>query len=736
MLARKLLLLAGAAVGMLGGSELATWEAGPPPRAAGVSVSPPGSVSPSHDYYRRAEFVVRIEKPPSSRYWVTLTYQDRGYGLISIAPGVPHSAQSGIARLNTGRKRRATFRFDAPAPEIRVRGLLALQAVAVLDAEPPPDPAPLVAPAVNIRTPWQLVTTAGADASSPEGLPETLATMRNLLPLMRALGFNGIESYVKWNFVERSPGRFDWSFYDAVVDEIEKHGLRWFPLLIAGSAYTLPDWYHDSPENAGFECLEHHLRNDIQSIFCDNQRKYVRRFLQEFGKHYGGRKALLGIRLGPSGNYGEAQYPARGDLGYQGRPIHTHIGYWAAGPYAGASFRAWLRSRYASVEDLNKAWGDRFPSFDDVQTFLPVTAATQRKRADFATWYMDSMSRWCEQWAEWAREALPGAVIHQSSGGWGPIEIGTDYSYQARTMARLKGGIRLTNESDNFVDNFGITRMASSAARFYGASLGYEPGGFGSARGVVARLFNAITNGAEHLFYYHPNLTDNDQGVDAWLRYAPLLDRRARPVIDVALFYPDTAIKLDDELVRYRWGSIFFLKAQALRGVLDYDYLSEQMIADGALDRYKALVFVWGHITEKPVLERIARWVEAGGTLIYPPNPRGLLGTVEGDTRIAQAWQAGSTGKGKVIFFPGDPAPGEPYARFVGEELSKLDSLRPEVRQALRIRKPAWVYWSLLENHALMLLNFSDDEALAALPGGNTVQLKPYSIRQTTLVPE
>src|SRR5262249_16493587 len=122
------------------------------------------------------------------------------------------------------------------------------------------------------------VTTAGADANTVEQLPEALATMRNLLPLAHALGFNGIESYVKWNFVERSRGAFDWSFYDAIVSEIEKHDMQWFPLLIVGSAYTLPAWYHDSSENVGFECLEHGLRNDIQSIFAGTQNRYVERF--------------------------------------------------------------------------------------------------------------------------------------------------------------------------------------------------------------------------------------------------------------------------------------------------------------------------------------------------------------------------------------------------------------------------------------------------------------------------
>ena len=709
-------------------AELARWDAGTPPRAAGISVSPAGTLPPNNDYYERAAFTLTVEKPAAVRQWLVLEYLDRGYALISISPGVAQSAQSGIARLNTGRYRRAIFRFDKAPEAIRVWGIQTLRSVALVDSEPAAEPVPLVEPAVKFSTPSQRVTTAGADAGTLEGLPETLATMRNQLPLMRALGFNGIESYVKWDFIERSPGVFDWSFYDAVVAEIDRHGMQWFPLLIVGSAYSLPAWFHDSPENHGFECLEHGIRVDIQSTFCGVQDKYVRRFLHEFGKHYGGNKALLGIRLGPSGNYGEAQYPARGDLGYKGGPIHTHIGYWANDPCAQAHFRQWLRQRYPAIEDLNRAWGDKYESFDQVRTFLPITAATLRKRADFGIWYMDHMSRWCEIWAEWAREALPNAVIHQSSGGWGLLEVGTDYTYQARSMARLKGGIRLTNESDNYVDNFTITRMASSAARFYGAPLGYEPGGFGSARGVVARLYNCVSNGGVHLFYYNGNFTDNDQGIDAWLRHAPLLDRRARPVIDVGVFYPDTGIKLDDELVRHRWASVFLMRAQALRGVMDYDYVSEQMILDGALDHYKAIVLAWGHVTEKPVLERIARWVENGGTLIYQPSPRGHMQTVEGDRTASTAWQQGKTGKGRVIFYNGDQTPGEPYAQFVLAQLKKVEGLRPAYRRALVMRKPAGVYWSVLENGETLLLNFNDTDSLAAMEDGRTVQMKPYTV--------
>ncbi len=700
------------------------WEGAGPARVA--------VVRPVKDYFHRAAFLLRCRDAFAGPIWLVLEHPDRGYGLISVGGrGVTVRRQSNISRLNTRKPRRAVFELGAlgAGAEIRIEGLDRLRSAALLDAEPPQQRPPLVEPALRLSRPVQLVTTAGADAARPEELPRALESLRELLPLARALGFNGIESYVKWDFVERSPGVFDWSYYDAVVAEIERHGLRWFPLLIVGSAYTLPEWFYHSPENRGFVCLEHRLRNDIQSIFCNHQARYVRRFLEEFGKHYGGRKVLLGIRLGPSGNYGEAQYPARGDWGWRGRPIHTHIGYWAGDPCAKPHFQNWLRQRYSRIEKLNQSWQENYGSFMEIEPFLPLTALTRRKRLDFADWYMGAMSEWCRQWAEWARAALPDAVIHQSSGGWGPVEIGTDYTHQARTMARLKGGIRLTNESDNFAQNFAITRMASSAARYYGAALGYEPGGFGSARGVAARLFNMITNGGEHLFFYHANLCGNDQAIEAWLAHAPLLDRRAAPLIDVAAFYPDATIKLDDETIRYLWASAFLTRAEAMRSTLDFDYVSEPMIEDGALDRYRVLIFLWGYVTEKSVLERIAEWVDRGGILIYPERPRGLLETVEGDNSVARRWREGQTGRGRVIFFRGDPEPGEPYARFVREQLRALDVLRPPVRRALAIEKPAWVYWSVLENGLLALLNFGDDPAIVRLADGRTLRLEPYTFR-------
>ncbi len=724
--------------------DLARWTAGEPPKAEGLvlvrgpdadfRITRAGSalvaaLAPVKDYYRRASYLVRVDRPVNTRVWLTVDYLDAGYNLIQVSGPVRESW--GIARLNTGKFRMAWFALDHAPGEVRIQGVEQIRSVALTDAEPLRDPIPSVEPAVRLKRHIDLVMSAGADSRTLEGLPQSLATLRQMIPELKALGFNGVESYVKWNFVERSPGVFDWSFYDAIADELEKHGMKWFPLLIVGSAYALPDWFYKSGELDGYVCLEHGVRIDIPTIFNDKQVKYVKRFLSEFGRHYEPRKVLLGVRLGPSANYGEAQYPATGSWGYRWGGIHTHLGYWAGDPDASIVFRNWVRSRYHTVGELNQAWFTRFGSLDEVKTFLPETAQSPRMRVDFGTWYMDAMSAWCEKWAVWAGAAMPNTAIYQSSGGWGAVPIGTDYTAQAKSMAKLKGGIRLTNENENYLNNFAATRMASSAARYYGAMLGFEPAGFGSARGVMGRLFNTFSNGADHLFYYDGNFFTNDQATRLWIKHARILDRRDRPAPEVAVFYPDSENKLSDEVLRHRMGSAFFERVHALRRVTDYDYASEQMILDGALDRYKVLVFLWGRVAERPVIERIDKWLQSGGIILYPERQQqrdGILGTVDGDMRIAQGWQQGKTGKGRFILFQGYAEPPGYYIDWLRETLQALPQLSPPIRHALRIQRGPNVFWSLSPSGSVTLLNYDDRPATVKFPTGKTMVIDPYHI--------
>lgn len=759
-----------------GASAELCFEVGEPDRAAGIDLlespqSPavrtaiegrPVLSAPIHqDYYERQGIPFTVTGQGESNgepAFLLIEHLDGNLALIAVryrssdqqaqtrrgrAPGfVEAEPLAGYTALGTGQPRKAVFRLTAPdfssnetSEDFTVYGVRSLTKVSLLanvDAqllEVVRNGVPTPEPRVKLQRPMQLVTTVGADATTPGGLEQALASMRELCPLAKALGFSAVESYVKWWFVEPEPGRFDWSYYDAVVAEARRHGLRWFPLLVVGSAYTLPDWYHDSPENVGFVCLEHGKRNNIQSIFAETQTPHVQRFLKAFGEHYGEDDSLLGVRLGPSGNFGESQYPAGGNWGYRGEEEHIHIGWWAGDRYAAARLRAFLRDKYPDIHALNQAWDESYESFEGITPFIPQFAETRRRRKDFVDWYMGEMTDWCERWGRWAREAMPDTAIYQSAGGWGFVESGTDFTDQTKSMAAIRGGIRSTNETDSYAQTFYATRMMTSAARFYGVPFGAEPAGYSTARGVVGRLYNILVNNGQHLFYYQHNLLANDPAIDKWMELAPLLDQRDEPFIEIAALYPDTMAKLDDALFRNLYAFTWNNQIAELRERFDFDFCSERMALDGALARYKVLLLLWNLTVEADALDAVDSWVRNGGTVVVADWRRAPIATVEGDTAVQDRWRAGDTGKGRVLFIPDDRVPAHRIADKIVEQLNAMPSLDPRTKRMLGVETTFEVYSSIFANGTIALLNFDDRQASVRVPGKRThIAMAPYSI--------
>lgn len=716
----------------------------------------------SEDPYSEATWEIALPAlAASSGQTVTLElhFHDHGAGVIdtnllwggaSIAP----TRKRGYTRCNTGTDRFMALELNLPAgppqptAKLMVKGLqyplrlvqLPKQEEAYWTARTAALPK-RVAPMVALKRPMRLVTTAGIDVTGGmDTLAASLDQIDELAPLCRALGMTSIEGYVTWKRLEPTKeGDFDFSFYDAIVNKLAEHDLKFFPLLIVGSGYALPEWFIHSSDNVGFVCLEHGLENAVQSIWSPTHRRHVERVLKAFGDHYGPGGRLEAVRLGPSGNYGESQYPAGGNWGPKGEAMHIHLGWWAGDRYGREDFRRFLRVQYGSVENLNASWEAKLGSIDEADCVLPEVMVSRRQRADFTKWYTDSMSDWCAWWGGVTRRALPDTPIYQSAGGWGFREAGTEYSVQAEGMVPIGGGIRLTNETDSFEQNFYATRLAATAARLYDIPLGYEPASGHTARGVVGRIFNTLTTNGDHLFTYHSNLLYSQLAIDKWLKYLALFDERQKPKVEVAVYYPETDNQLGDAAFRYLYAWGFNPRAAAVRRVVDVDFLDDHLLRGGFLDRYKVLVWVWGEVIEADVQAKIDAWVRAGGTLLYPSFPRGPLKTVEGETNLFSRWSSGDTGAGHFVRFRGDMEPASLYADFVRAELLKIPTLSPGVRAAVGCDLPDQVFVSVREDGKALVMNYTEEAATVrvgahAFPGYRDkdrrpkLNIRPYSI--------
>ncbi|MCX7817894.1 MAG: beta-galactosidase [Kiritimatiellae bacterium] len=534
----------------------------------------------------------RYAKSPETR-WLTGTRQWRR--LVFPMPALA---------LRGGQNHRADFRLCAPG--------IAVRAVELHPSPPPGADAPPPVLPRAVRPPGMELT-FGNDAG------------RDDAAVYRALSVSSVESYVDWAGVEPSPGRWTWSRWDAQLATLEASGLRWVPFLIAGPAYATPLWFQQSSASRFYRCLEHQRESRVQSLFNPHLPDQIERFIAAFAQRYRSRGTLESLLLGITGIYGESIYPAGPEGGWTARltgPYHNHTGWWAADEDAVAAFRAAMRARYREIAALNHAWGTALDSFEQVTTFLPDRAPSDRARADFVEWYQQAMTDWCVRWAEIVRRHFPDLPVYLCTGGGGDPVLGADFTAQAKAMARLGIGIRITNESGDYAQDFTLTREVATATRAYRTFCGFEPAGNVSATGNVARIYNATASGARQLHAYADNIVADATAMELFRRWVPMLAPRT-PRTELALYLPRETWALDPA-ANERLRAI----ARELRDVADHDHLTRLTVSDGHLRGYSALLVAEAEVIEPAVADEIERWVRDGGLLLVatrtgrPPGSR------------------------------------------------------------------------------------------------------------------
>ncbi len=429
---------------------------------------------------------------------------------------------------------------------------------------------------------------------------------------VKAHGFTSVQIYTFWKEMEPEEGRFDWSVYDPQVEAIRRAGLKYVPFLLLGPKYAAPDWWLRHPEHVGLRCLEHGKESPIESIWSPAFRPRITRLLEAFAEHYGSWGVLESVQPGICGDYGEAIFPVWGN--WPG-DYHTHGGYWCGAPDAVASLRAWLRDRYGDAEALNAAWRSHYESLDEVRPFLRHTAPSRTAWLDFVTWYRASMTDYSEFWMAECRRIFPDLPCYLCTGGSEEPHHGSSFASQARIAAKHGGGIRLTNEGNRFYGNFCITAYTWSACRYYGTYLGLEPVGPMTEKGVRTRVFGSMAYGNRQIFHYYSNVFGAEArplpAAGALAAYPAL--GGDRDVEDgIGFFWPCDRAVLEGGTPADVDSALAFVRSLA-----PVSPISEEMILDGALERFRCLVMIGAETSRRSALEAVARWVsESGGLLL------------------------------------------------------------------------------------------------------------------------
>jgi hypothetical protein len=477
----------------------------------------------------------------------------------------------------------------------------------------------------------------------------------------KKIGITSLQSYVLWSEIEKEKGKIDFSTYDVLVEKIKKHNLKWIPFLILGPNYATPEWFKSSKESVFAKCLEHQKESKIQSIWNPNLPKYVERFLRVVSEHYKDKEILESIGLGISGNWGEAIYPGTG--GFYGG-FHTHWGRWCADSYARKNFQEktlqsdfpplkrerqreiiyWLIEKISKSPSFIKIWPRLLRklilSFNKKSFFLnpeetshPLKKEEKEDWLNFVKWYLDSMTDFAEFWIKTARKYFPETKIYLMTGGTGNPILGADFSAQVKVAAKYGVGIRITNQTNNYPQSFILTRLVSSACRFYGAYFVTEEAAvLQTPEGVIMRIFDAVSSGAQGIYCKNFVSTGNDdpclkknlsvgkvtQGGVKLSENLQYLINASEPIIKVAIFFPSSSIAFDSAVL-----TSLYNQSARIRDVLDFDLVDERMIKDGALKGYQFLLILKGEMPEE-ISEEVKNWIEGGGRLISHPREEDL----------------------------------------------------------------------------------------------------------------
>lgn len=147
-----------------------------------------------------------------------------------------------------------------------------------------------------------------------------------------------------WSRLEPEEGKFDFEWLDKCVDLADKYGLK---VIMCTPSPTPPAWLTEKhPEilvvtEDGFQ-VKHGMRLNVNGMNPAYQ-YYVKRMIEKMAERYGKSFVVCGWQLDNEPHY---------------------EGLYDYSPFVKGEFQNWLKVKYTTIDNLNKAWGAAFWSYE------------------------------------------------------------------------------------------------------------------------------------------------------------------------------------------------------------------------------------------------------------------------------------------------------------------------------------------------------------------------------------
>jgi beta-galactosidase len=478
---------------------------------------------------------------------------------------------------------------------------------------------------------------------------------------IRALGFNTLRAWVDWASAEPDEGKFDFRTIETLADLAHEEGLR---LVVQVYVDSAPDWVGQKYPDAHFVSISGEVMpSESAPGYCFD--------------HPGVRAAMLGFYS----RLAEAMKAKPAFLGWD-LWSEPHVINWAYAtwspsaeycfcPYSVVRFRDWARTKYGSLDTLNKAWYRRLKSWDEVR---PNRLGTILSYTDFIDWRMFIREKLADDLA--ARYGAVKSVL--------PDKVATSHAAIPNLFTSPRAGdgspddLKMTEAVDYFGTSLypkhsmpvgrdpawrgALLDFAKSTgyARKDGFWIGELQAGFGTIALHVSStvtpedesiwIWSALARGAKavNVYAYYPmssgyesggfGLIELDGTITARARtagaVAAAVDRNqelflnARPIAaDVAIVYNPLSYMVGGR--RPLWGGgdegpLASIEEDSMLGPhralfptnVPIDFIHVDQIVKGEASRYKLIYLPYPLMLSQPVTAALIEWVRSGGTLV------------------------------------------------------------------------------------------------------------------------
>ena len=278
---------------------------------------------------------------------------------------------------------------------------------------------------------------------------EKVEKIKKDIELMKAAGLNVVRlGHLAWDSYEPSDGVFDFAWFDNVMDEMDKAGIK---VILDIAIHPAPLWLHkkfpsidvvDSKGNVQYP--NHRYMDDVGD---PNYQKHAVRYTDSLSKHYGKHPALLAFGIDNESGDGPISYSET----------------------VRQRFIVWLKNKYSNLDNLNKAWATqrwsrRINEFEEVG--LPSTGSKNgapEKILDFRRFISDEVNQILFNVLDVVNKNAPNALTNTNAWYYSWMKY-FDYSQIAYSGKMIREGCGFY-PGNSLTTNWGVMNAAFGISR-------------------------------------------------------------------------------------------------------------------------------------------------------------------------------------------------------------------------------------------------------------------------------